>query len=141
MSAKPTGEIITCRIIRAAEGTGKDTILLPGNDICLYPPEASLRRIYSSVSVCLPVDSQFHPVSPARSRPLFFRIRSLFKIRPPLCVCMYVCVCTNSLSLPLSLSSYFIFRISVFSTNPLSLLVLSSLSALNEYSLILIHRV
>lgn len=96
MSAKPTGEIITCRIIRAAEETGKDTILLPGNDICLYPPEASLRRIYSSVSVCLPVDSQFHPVSQHEADHSSFVFVSYSRLGR---LCMCVCVCTNSLSL------------------------------------------
>ena len=106
MSAEPTGEIITCRIIRAAEETGKDTILLPGNDICLYPPEASLRRIYSSVSVCLPVDSQFHPVSQHEADHSSFLFVSYSRLGR-LCVCM--CVYQLSLSLSLSHSVFILY--------------------------------
>lgn len=74
---------------------------------------------------------------PVRSGPLFFRIRSLFKIRPSVCTPTYSVELHDSLS-PFS-PSYFILWIFVFTTNSPGLLDPSSPFAfkrvrLNSYS-------
>lgn len=79
---------------------------------------------------------------PVRSGPLFFRIRSLFKIRPSVCTPTYC----RAPRFPFSLFPFVLYPPDFclhheFSRFTGSFRILPVPSLLNEYSLILIHRV